>query len=46
MLVFVKARSLTSSGVKNNNALPFPAAPLAVLPTLWMYSRGSSGGSN
>lgn len=35
-----------SSGLKINKACPRLPSPLAVLPTLCIYSLGSSGGSN
>lgn len=39
-------RNPSSSGLRMSKAWPFPPSPRAVRPTRWMYSRGSSGGSN
>lgn len=37
---FRKRRKPSSSGRRIRSAWPLPSMPLAVLPTLWMYSCG------
>lgn len=39
-------RKMNTPGLRMRRAWPFPPSPRAVRPTRWMYSFGSSGGSN